>query len=54
VLNAVAHGTFNDGVTGHYAFGTYGDAISPMMSLWKVQGGQWVYMRQVDVSPRAS
>jgi branched-chain amino acid transport system substrate-binding protein len=53
VLDAVGHGTFN-GVTGHYSFDAYGDAISPMMSLWKVQGGQWVYMEQIDVSPRAS
>ena len=54
VLDAVAHGTFNDGVTGHYTFDAYGDAISPMMSLWKVQGGQWVYIKPIDVTPRAS
>ena len=54
VLDAVAHGTFNDGVTGHYTFDPYGDAISPMMSVWKVQGGKWVYMKQIDVSPRTN
>jgi ABC-type branched-subunit amino acid transport system substrate-binding protein len=52
VLAAVAHGTFNDAVTGHYSFDAYGDAISPTMSVWKVQGGQWVYIKQIDVSPR--
>jgi len=54
VLDAVAHGTFNDGITGHYSFDAYGDAISPMMSIWKVQNGQWTYLRPVDVSPKAS
>ena len=54
VLDAVAHGTFNDGITGHYSFDAYGDAISPMMSIWKVQNGQWTYLRPVDVSPKTS
>ncbi|HSS94425.1 MAG TPA: branched-chain amino acid ABC transporter substrate-binding protein [Candidatus Dormibacteraeota bacterium] len=54
VLDAVAHGTLNDGVTGHYKFDAYGDAISPMISIWQVQSGQWTYLQPVDVSPRAS
>jgi ABC-type branched-subunit amino acid transport system substrate-binding protein len=49
VLDAVAHAQFS-GVTDHYSFDSAGDTISPLMSLYQVQNGRWVYMKQIEAS----
>ncbi len=50
VLQAVAHTQGFKGVTGTYSFDANGDAISPLMSISKVQNGGWVYLQQLDAS----
>jgi branched-chain amino acid transport system substrate-binding protein len=52
VLDAVAHTQGFKGVTGTYSFDANGDAISPLMSIYEVQNGQWVYQQQLDASAR--
>lgn len=39
-----------DGVTGSYSFNGAGDATSPLMSLWEVKKGKWVFRQQLDAS----
>lgn len=49
VLDAVARIQFT-GVTGSYSFDSNGDANSPLMSLYQVVNGKWVYLNKVDAS----
>jgi branched-chain amino acid transport system substrate-binding protein len=49
VLDAVARSQFT-GVTGTYSFDKNGDAISPLMSVYKVVSGQWTYFNKIDAS----
>ena len=51
VVDTIAHSTFK-GLTNVYSFDTNGDAISPLMSVYQVKTGRWVYLRQVDASVR--
>jgi branched-chain amino acid transport system substrate-binding protein len=51
VLEAVAHTPQFSGLTGTYSFGLNGDAISPMMSVYRVENGQWVYKEKIDAGP---
>ena len=53
VVEAVAHTHFK-GVTGTYVFDANGDAISPLMSIYRVDHGQWVYLQQIDASSKLS
>jgi branched-chain amino acid transport system substrate-binding protein len=52
VVAAVAHLQGVKGVTGTYTFDANGDAISPLMSIYQVRNRHWVYLQQIDVSPR--
>jgi ABC-type branched-subunit amino acid transport system substrate-binding protein len=54
VLDAVAHTQGFNGVTGTYSFDANGDAISPMMSIYKVENGKWVYVEKIDASANPS
>lgn len=49
VVNVLAHSQFK-GLVANYAFDANGDARSPLMALYQVKGGQWVYVRQIDAS----
>ncbi|HYY46327.1 MAG TPA: branched-chain amino acid ABC transporter substrate-binding protein, partial [Candidatus Angelobacter sp.] len=51
VVTAVAQMRGFKGVTGTYSFDANGDAISPLMSIWQVRNGKWVYLQKIDVSP---
>ena len=51
VVNAVAQAHF-EGVTGTYAFDAQGDALSPMMSLYRVENGHWVLVKAIDASAK--
>lgn len=51
VVNALAHTTFQ-GITGNYSFDAHGDALSPMMSLYRVENGHWVYVKPIDASAK--
>jgi branched-chain amino acid transport system substrate-binding protein len=51
VLEAVAQTTQFAGLTGTYSFDPNGDAISPMMSIYRVENGQWVYEQKIDAGP---
>jgi branched-chain amino acid transport system substrate-binding protein len=51
VLKAVANTAQFPGLTGTYSFDSNGDAISPMMSVYKVANGQWVYQQKIDAGP---
>jgi branched-chain amino acid transport system substrate-binding protein len=42
-----------EGVTGTFAFDSNGDAISPLMSVLKVDLGQWAYLTKIDAGPSA-
>jgi branched-chain amino acid transport system substrate-binding protein len=53
VLDAVARIQFA-GVTGNYSFDQFGDAISPLMSLYQVVNGKWVHLKRIDASPTPS
>ncbi len=53
VVNAVAHSQFT-GVTGSYSFDANGDASSLLISIYRVQNGRWVYLKQVDANARQS
>lgn len=33
-----------------YSFDRYGDARSPLMALYRVKGGKWIYVGQIDAS----
>jgi branched-chain amino acid transport system substrate-binding protein len=50
VLDALAQTRSFVGVTGTYTFKSSGDATSPVMSIYSVEGGQWKYGGQVDAS----
>jgi len=52
VRDEVAHGRFSDGITGTYAFDANGDAISPLMTMWRAAGRHWVFVQRMDVSPK--
>jgi branched-chain amino acid transport system substrate-binding protein len=49
VLDEVARIQFT-GVTGTYSFDKYGDAVSPLMSIYQVVNGQWTYVSKIDAS----
>jgi branched-chain amino acid transport system substrate-binding protein len=51
VLAAVAKTAQFPGLTGTYSFDSNGDAISPMMSVYRVENGQWVYQQRIDAGP---
>lgn len=51
VLAAVAQAHFQ-GVTGTYSFDAHGDALSPMMSLYRVETGRWVLVKPIDASAK--
>jgi branched-chain amino acid transport system substrate-binding protein len=51
VLDAVAHTNRFPGLTGTYSFDSNGDAISPMMSIYRVENGQWVYQQRIEAGP---
>ncbi len=53
VLDAVARIQFT-GVTGTYSFDQYGDATSPLMSVYEVVNGKWIYLNKIDASPTPS
>jgi branched-chain amino acid transport system substrate-binding protein len=50
VVNQIATSQFH-GVAGTYSFDLNGDAVSPLMAVYQVKGGQWVYLGQIDASP---
>jgi ABC-type branched-subunit amino acid transport system substrate-binding protein len=50
VLAEVAKGTFKNGVTGTYSFDASGDAVSPLMSMYKVQDAKWALVGRIDAS----
>lgn len=52
-VEAVAHTHFKD-ATGTYDFDANGDAISPLMSIYRVDHGRWVYLQQIDASSKPS
>jgi branched-chain amino acid transport system substrate-binding protein len=49
VLDEVARIQFT-GLTGTYSFDKYGDAVSPLMSVYQVVNGQWKYLSKIDAS----
>ena len=51
VVDAVAHTQQFKGVTGIYSFDAFGDAISPMMSVYRVDNGRWVFWQNVNARP---
>lgn len=53
VLDAVTRSQFT-GVTGTYSFDTDGDAIFPLMSVYKVVSEKWTYLSKIDGSASSS
>jgi ABC-type branched-subunit amino acid transport system substrate-binding protein len=51
VVDAFAKAPPLKGVTGTYLFDTFGDAISPMMSVYRVDNGRWVFWQNIDARP---
>lgn len=51
VVSAVAQAPFQ-GITGTYSFDAHGDALSPMMSLYRVDNGHWVYVKPIDAGAK--
>lgn len=51
VVEAVAHTPQFKGVTGTYSFDAFGDAVSPMMSVYRVDNGRWVFWQNIDARP---
>jgi branched-chain amino acid transport system substrate-binding protein len=49
IVTEIATSTFQ-GVAGSYSFDSNGDAVSPLMAVYEVKGGQWVYLQQIDAS----
>jgi branched-chain amino acid transport system substrate-binding protein len=49
IVKAVSEANFV-GVTGTYSFDSHGDALSPMMSIYRVDNGRWVYQNKFDIS----
>jgi len=54
VLTAVAQTQGFKGVTGTYSFDSNGDATSPLMSIYRVQDGQWQYVGPIDARASGS
>ena len=52
VVRQIAASQFH-GLAGTYSFDRSGDAVSPLMALYEVKGGQWVYQGQIDASASA-
>ena len=50
VLDAVARTAAFEGVTGTYSFDQNGDAVSPLMSVYSVEGGAWVYKGKIEAA----
>ena len=50
VLDALAQTRGFVGATGTYTFNSSGDATTPLMTLYKVVDGKWVYQSRVDLS----
>ena len=50
VLEALAQTRTFVGATGTYTFNASGDATTPLMTLYKVVDGKWVYQSRVDLS----
>ena len=53
VLDQVAQIHYT-GVTGTYSFDKYGDAVSPLMSIYQVVNGQWKYLSKIDATATES
>jgi branched-chain amino acid transport system substrate-binding protein len=51
VVEAVANTHLFKGVTGTYSFDAFGDAVSPMMSVYRVDNGRWVFWQNIDARP---
>jgi branched-chain amino acid transport system substrate-binding protein len=51
VLAAVASTAQFPGLTGTYSFDPNGDASSPMMSIYRVENGRWVYQQRIEAGP---
>jgi branched-chain amino acid transport system substrate-binding protein len=54
VVAAVAETADFKGATGTYSFDSNGDALSPLMAIWRVENGQWVYKEKIDASANPS
>jgi branched-chain amino acid transport system substrate-binding protein len=54
VVAALAETTDFKGVTGTYSFDSNGDALSPLMAIWRIENGQWVYKGKIDVAANPS
>jgi branched-chain amino acid transport system substrate-binding protein len=54
VLDQVAKGRFDNGVTGSYSFNALGDAISPLMSMSEFKNGHWSDLGKIEAGPRPS
>jgi branched-chain amino acid transport system substrate-binding protein len=50
VLDEVANTAAFEGITGTYTFDKRGDALSPLMSIYEVEGGAWVDKGKIDAS----
>jgi branched-chain amino acid transport system substrate-binding protein len=53
VVAQIATSTFS-GVSGRYSFDGNGDAVSPLMAVYEVKGGGWVYLQQIDASANSA
>jgi branched-chain amino acid transport system substrate-binding protein len=51
VVAAVSQTHFG-GATGSYSFDSHGDALSPMMSIYTVDNGQWVLLNKIDIATK--
>jgi hypothetical protein len=49
-VNQIATSQFHE-LAGTYSFDANGDAVSPLMAVYQVKSGQWVYLQQIDASP---
>jgi branched-chain amino acid transport system substrate-binding protein len=54
VVAALAETADFKGITGTYSFDSKGDALSPLMAIWKVENGKWVYKEKIDASASTS
>jgi branched-chain amino acid transport system substrate-binding protein len=51
VVKAMSQAHF-EGATGTYSFDARGDALSPMMSICRVDNGQWVVQNKIEISTK--
>jgi len=51
VVEAMAKAPPLNGVTGSYSFDPFGDAVSPMMSIYRVDNGRWAFWKNIDARP---